>query len=283
MKKLLLLLTVFFATLQLKAQVNNAPIASDITVSTTMYQPIGINLQVGCVDSNGNALNFTYGPDLPKSGTFTPTRYGTGVYTPSPGFIGIDSFQYVICDTSVFLPSVLCDTATVYVNTVDSTGDSTINHKPIANNDYIITKPTRSININVRANDFDIDMGLLQDYYGGLYVTVGGGTNPLHGTVSVVPDESIVYTPTGLFPLPITTDTFSYVICDVTTINPQPLCDTAMIMVIINHADTDIININRAPIATNDYVQTIQDSCMRVDVKQNDSDPNGDGISLFQH
>jgi hypothetical protein len=276
MKKLLLLLTVFFATLLLKAQVNNAPIASDITVSTTMYQPIGINLQAGFVDSNGNTLNFTYGPDLPKYGTFTPTGYGTGVYTPGLGFAGIDSFQYLICDTSVFLPSVLCDTATVYVNTVDSTGASTINHKPIANNDYIITKPTRSININVRANDFDIDMGLLQDYYGELHVTVGGGANPLHGTVSVNPDESIVYIPTGLFPLPITTDTFSYVICDVTTINPQPLCDTAMIMVIINHADTDIININRAPIATNDYVQTIQDSCMRVDVKQNDSDPNGD-------
>jgi hypothetical protein len=39
--------------------------------------------------------------------TWTPTGNGTGVYTPAPGYVGTDSFQYVACDTSKYIDTCI--------------------------------------------------------------------------------------------------------------------------------------------------------------------------------
>ncbi|MFC4729043.1 Ig-like domain-containing protein [Coralloluteibacterium thermophilus] len=56
----------------------------------------------------------------PANGQATCTA-GTCTYTPRPGFVGIDTFVYEVCDTS--WPVVVCDTATV---TIDVEGAATL-------------------------------------------------------------------------------------------------------------------------------------------------------------
>lgn len=49
----------------------------------------------------------------PKNGTVTVNANGTVIYTPNPGFVGKDTFEYNVCST----PSpIVCDVATVYVD-----------------------------------------------------------------------------------------------------------------------------------------------------------------------
>ncbi len=48
----------------------------------------------------------------PSNGRITVNRDGTITYTPRAGFVGVDSFQYVVCSTPT---PVLCATATVYI------------------------------------------------------------------------------------------------------------------------------------------------------------------------
>jgi hypothetical protein len=97
-----------------------------------------------------------------------------------------------------------------YICTVyDTAGFDTINHKPIANNDNAVTTPTQSIDIPVKANDNDPDGNPLT-------VSIGGGVVAGHGTATPNADGTINYVPNGPFPVGITVDSFSYVVCDVT-------------------------------------------------------------------
>jgi gliding motility-associated-like protein len=94
--------------------VNEPPIAGDDFYST------------GCISVTQNVLDNISDPDgsdnfvvntdpfyPPLHGTVTIDPDGTVNYIPNEGFIGIDSFEYVVCDNGI--PS-MCDTAKVYIN-----------------------------------------------------------------------------------------------------------------------------------------------------------------------
>lgn len=53
---------------------------------------------------------------FPTNGTITISTSGNFTYVPTTNFIGLDSFDYIICSQNS-----LCDTATVYINTQPST------------------------------------------------------------------------------------------------------------------------------------------------------------------
>lgn len=53
---------------------------------------------------------------LPTNGTVTIATNGNFIYVPTTNFIGLDSFDYIICSQNA-----LCDTATVYINTQSTT------------------------------------------------------------------------------------------------------------------------------------------------------------------
>ncbi len=80
---------------------------------------------IGCESITGNVLENDQDDDgtenliintiplyPPSHGEVNIDPDGTFVYYPNDGFIGIDSFQYIICDNGI--PS-LCDSATVYI------------------------------------------------------------------------------------------------------------------------------------------------------------------------
>ena len=49
----------------------------------------------------------------PRNGTVTINSNGTVIYTPNPGYVGKDTFEYNVCSTPT---PIVCDVATVYVD-----------------------------------------------------------------------------------------------------------------------------------------------------------------------
>ncbi|MEM1000053.1 MAG: Ig-like domain-containing protein [Bacteroidota bacterium] len=102
---------------------NVQPLAVDDNVNVLTGVTTDIDILANDVDPNGDGLNITILVP-PVNGT-AQENAGQIAYTPSMNFIGVDSFQYEICDIPTAGPP-LCDTAWVYI-TVDAGGISADN------------------------------------------------------------------------------------------------------------------------------------------------------------
>ena len=192
----------------------------------------------------------------PTNGTLSisPTT-GVATYTPNPGFHGVDTFEYQVCDDGNPLP-VTCDEATVVINV------NPVNDPPVATDDNPTTSNLTPVTTQVVNNDGDPnDNGNLDP------TTVAIVTPPTNGTVIVDPiTGDITYTPNPNFH---GTDTYDYVICD--DGNPAPvLCDTA----------TVTVTILATPQATDDIDSTTAGQPTVIDVLANDNDPDGDNLVI---
>ena len=120
---------------------------------------------------------------------------GQVLYTPHLDYNGSDSFSYTIVDQNGATSNV----ATVIVNV---TG---VNDLPVAAKDTAIVAEAESVDIDVLANDSDVD-GTLQN------TRVQVLSNPANGTTSVDALTGVItYTPTANFH---GSDTFTYVVQD---------------------------------------------------------------------
>lgn len=144
-------------TLKLYGTPDYAPIAQDATLSTAQNTPVAINLvQNYTYDTDGtysipqNALNII---SQPAHGTLSINpQTGQVVYTPNPGFSGVDTFTYTVHDNNVSVTNpngVSSRVATVTINTAH------VNLAPVANNDVTSTTYGSPVSINVLANDTD--------------------------------------------------------------------------------------------------------------------------------
>ncbi|MBI3468480.1 MAG: tandem-95 repeat protein [Planctomycetes bacterium] len=134
----------------------------------------------------------------PLSGT-TAADPATGIltYTPNPGFVGDDSFQYEVRDTAGAASGV----ATVIVHVLRQT------QSPVAGDDDRTTPFDTPIVIDVLANDSDPD-GTLDP----TTVEIDHDGDPQNGSVSIDPvTGQITYTPNPEF---FGTDTFKYAVLD---------------------------------------------------------------------
>jgi gliding motility-associated-like protein/uncharacterized repeat protein (TIGR01451 family) len=92
--------------------VNDAPIAVNDNATTVRDVPVSGNVRNNDSDIENSTLTVQTTPvQNPSNGTVVLNANGNYTYTPTPGFVGIDSFKYSICD-----PGPLCSTATVYIN-----------------------------------------------------------------------------------------------------------------------------------------------------------------------
>lgn len=81
--------------------VNDPPIANDDLASTTNEKPITIVVLLNDSDPDSDTLTTVdvWGEGGPDNGDITLNEEdGTFVYTPDPGFIGLDQFTYRISD-----------------------------------------------------------------------------------------------------------------------------------------------------------------------------------------
>jgi hypothetical protein len=121
--------------------------------------------------------------------------------------VGVDVFEYQVCDSSPYNVHVLCDTGLVIIN-VTNPGDTLVNHPPVASNDYGVAGPGATINVNVLANDSDPDGNPIK------VTGVSTITTALGGTVTIGPNNTINYTAPSTVPDSIVVDSFSYTLCD---------------------------------------------------------------------
>lgn len=232
---------------------NEYPVAVNDTASTTHNDQVVILVQANDSDPNGDPLVTSAFVCGPSNGTAQINPDGSIYYTPDPGFLGMDTICYVLCDSPLAGPPY-CDTAQIFITVVSD------NLGPIAQLDSSSTTHADSVVIAVLTNDIDPD--------GTLPLTV---TNipcpPSNGTATITANNEITYTPVQGF---LGVDSFCYEVCDS---GVPPLCDIAWVYV-------DVSSDNLPPTAVNDRRVLVQDTDDAWDVTTNDSDPENTPLTV---
>ena len=185
---------------------------------------------------------------LPSHGTVTQNANGSLTYTPAPNYNGTDSYTYQAKDSGGLTSNIATVTITI----------TPVNDPPVAVNDAYTTPMNTAITLAVITNDTDPD---------GDALTVVSFTAPTTGTVTQSGNQ-LVYTPaTGFFG----TATFTYTISD-----GHGGTSTATVTITIP-------NSNRPPVAVNDAATTMVGMPVAISVLGNDSDPDGDVISVVSN
>ena len=221
---------------------NPPPVAVNDVATTPEDFPVNINVLVNDSDSDGDPLTVTTASA--GNGTVTIRPDGTIDYTPNADFNGSDTITYTISDGNGGTSTA---TVTVAVGPV--------NDPPVAVNDSASTNEDTPVTIAVLANDSDID---------GNPLTVTTATSP-DGTVVINPDGTITFTPDANFN---GVATISYMISD-----GQGGTSTATVTV-------DVNPVNDPPVAVNDNATTPEDTPVTVAVLTNDSDVDGDPLTV---
>ncbi|MEM7105474.1 MAG: Ig-like domain-containing protein [Bacteroidota bacterium] len=231
---------------------NNPPVANDDATETEEGTPITINVISNDYDPDGDVLTTPNQLTSPSNGSVVQNGDGTFTYTPDPGFVGVDMFTYEICD-----PAGLCDDATVTITVTPDNGMS--NDPPEAVDDVSYTLQDTPVSGDASLNDSDPD--------GDAPLTFFETSPPANGMVVFNPDGTYTYTPNPGFNGP---DQFTYEVCDGIS-----GCDAATVYIVVGP-------VNDPPVAINDINDTFTDTPVAGDVSTNDSDPNGDNITVTE-
>jgi len=97
--------------------VNDAPVANDDTLTIVQNTTRPVNVLANDTDVDGDALSVDAVTTEPANGTVAISGDRQAInYTPNPGYLGQDSFEYRVCDNGA---PPACDTATVTVNVIE--------------------------------------------------------------------------------------------------------------------------------------------------------------------
>ena len=231
--------------------VNDPPLANDDLAATAANTATIINVLGNDtdVDTGDTANLFVQGiTSPPLNGTAAVLPDGTVQYTPAPGFIGTDGFEYQVCDTHN-----ACDFGHV------SVWVSAIGLMPTAVPDAFSTPEDTPVDVNVLSNDYD-SYNALNPLFAGL--TINAITQPAHGNATVnttVNLKGIIhYIPDpnwhGL-------DSLTYLVC-----NAQGGCSSAILQISVESE-------NDLPVARDDFALASENGvAVNVKVLANDSD-----------
>src|SRR5690606_17451754 len=225
---------------------NQPPVARDDAATTQVDTPVSIAVLANDSDPDNDVLSII---EVGAAASGTAVISGERItYTPAPGFIGSDSFTYTISDGNGGSM-----TATVRVTVAQAA-----NRPPIAGSDSAVTTVDTPVVIPVLDNDFDPD--------GDPLLLLAAGT-PASGT-AVVAGIVIIYTPNTGFT---GTATCSYSISD-----GRGGVDTAVVSVRV-----DPLAGNNPPVAVDDTATTATGVAVSIPVLANDSDPDGDPLTIL--
>lgn len=233
------------------------PLATADHLSTLISTPVSGNLQTNDTDPQNQVLTYNTAAVIPPAnGSVTINADGTFTYTPASNFLGIDTFQYSVCNASN-----VCSRQWAFVSVLPPSTPGSPNRFPNAQHDFSRALVNTSTSGNASSNDTDPD---------GNDLTYTVATPPAHGILTLNPDGRYVYTPDSSF---IGTDSAFITVCD----NGTPvLCDGSIIRILVTPDLTPAIN--DAPYAYDDDVQTAANKNTTGNVLVNDSDPNGNPL-----
>ncbi len=227
------------------------PVAMNDLVSTGADTPLTINVNADLIandtDADGSVLSLvSFGQ--PAQGSLIDNGDGTLSYTPAQGFVGVDSFSYTINDDQAEA------SATAYIG-VSEAG----NTAPTGLTDSASTSEGTPVTVDVLANDSDAD---------GDTLSIAGFSSGQNGQVSESPAGELVYTPDQDFS---GNDSFTYFVTD-----GRGGVTTATV-------DVAVAAVNDSPVTSHDAAVVIAGTVLVInasDLLANDSDPEGDGLTL---
>ncbi|OQX24420.1 MAG: hypothetical protein BWK80_20885, partial [Desulfobacteraceae bacterium IS3] len=222
---------------------NNLLNAADDIAETPSDKPVTIAVLKNDSNPAGGEMKITRVSQA-ANGEVTANKDGTVIYTPHPGFAGTDIFTYTVCSESG-----ICDMASVTVKVT--------NEPPLALGDSASTPPDTPVSVPVLVNDSDPEGDKLT------VVAVATATKPKNGTVTFSPEGDMIYTPNPGF---IGKDTFDYTISD-----GHGGTDTAIVTITVS---------SESPAAVADSVVTLPNTRVDIAVLANDSDPDGDLLTI---
>ncbi|MEL7087662.1 MAG: tandem-95 repeat protein, partial [Planctomycetota bacterium] len=224
--------------------VNDGPVAAGDSAATSATTPVVINVLANDTDADGDSLSVS-SLGSATGGSVVNNNDGTVTFTPTGGFEGQGSFSYTVADGNGGT-----DTATVTVDVFPP------NDPPVAGDDSASTQEDTAVVVTVLGNDTDPD---------GDPLTVTGASDGSNGTTVVNGNGTVTYTPNAEFS---GQDTFTYTVDD-----GKGGTDTATVTVTVN-------SVNDAPVAGDDAASTSVDTPVVIDVLANDSDVEGDTLTI---
>ncbi len=229
--------------------VNDAPVAGDDSLIVDEDTPTTTgNVFANDSDIDNDTLSIA-DFEQPDHGSVHYNGNGTFTYTPDADYFGNDSFTYTISDGNGGT-----DTCTMNINV------RPINDAPRMGADSYGTDEDTSLRTgNVLANDYDVE---------GEDLSFTGFTQAAHGTVAYNNDGTFTYTPDADF---YGNDSFSYTITD------ESGADTTQLVTIKVGA------VNDAPVASGDILTVNEDGSGMVNVLTNDTDIDGDTLSVSDY
>ncbi len=230
--------------------VNDAPVAAGVSYSTD--EDTALTIAVPGVlgndtDVDGDALTAVLSTDV-SNGTLALAPDGSFTYTPNADFNGADSFTYVAND----------GTENSNVATVNITVNP-VNDQPVATDDVYAVNEDTPLDIpapGVLTNDSDPD---------GDAPSAALATDVSNGTLTLNLDGSFDYNPNPNFS---GVDSFTYVAAD-GSLNSNPATVTIT-----------VTPVNDPPTTVDDTAVTGEDSPVNINVLANDSDPEGDPLTV---
>ncbi|WP_336775813.1 Ig-like domain-containing protein [Paenibacillus sp. MMO-58] len=223
-------------TITVTAAPNAAPVAQD--GSKTTNEDIPVTDAVSATDGDNDTLTYTL-VTAPVNGTVVLNADGTYTYNPNANYNGTDSFTYKANDGKA---DSNVATVTLTINAV--------NDAPTANNSSKTTDENQSVSGVVTGQDID-SSSLSYELY----------TAPVNGTIVLNSDGTYTYTPNHNYS---GSDSFTFKAYD-----GQLYSSPATVSITINE-------VNEAPVAQNDTLQTEEDKPLNGSVHATD----GDGDTL---
>lgn len=232
--------------------VNDPPVAvndSYTTAEDTVLQAGPPGVLANDSDVDGDALTAVLGSG-PAHGTLSFNGDGSFMYTPDADFYGSDLFTYQVSDGLL-----ASNVATVYLTVTP------VNDAPVAAGESYILAEDATLDVaapGVLSNDADVD---------GDPLTATPASSPSHGTLTLNPNGSFIYTPHANY---YGQDSFTYHAFD-----GDLYSNTATVTL-------QISPVNDAPIAVNDAYTVIEDQALSVPapgVLTNDGDVDLDVLS----
>lgn len=221
--------------------VNDPPVAADDVVNVTEDIPSSLPIL-----GNDTDVDDVLTPGMVK--VTTPPAHGTitidseGVkYAPDLNYYGPDSFTYTVTDVAGAVSNIAHVSITV----------EPVNDAPATAADVASTPEDVPVTIPVLINDSDVDNALNVQ---SVKVTI----NPAHGSVEVLPDGSVTYTPDKDY---FGSDAFSYTVNDV-----EGLTSGAA------QVSVSITPENDAPVAVADTATVRENAPVAISVLDNDFD-----------
>ena len=256
---------------------NDPPFAGDDAALTEVNVPVGGNLLPNDFDPNGDNIILNTTPIIgPSNGSVVVNSNGDFVYTPNTDYFGPDQFVYEICDDGT---PTLCAQATAYITvvpkTIVATADSVcINDVPYIN--YDVTPLDFASNGPVTITFFDPAGNLIATYpnqplTGQILwpgAVVDGNGNGVDWPGWVYANGAWSQEPDGF----------------------EGLIPSATIVFSVNPTDTVILGYPPAspfcnprppgaPVAVNDFNNTLVNTPVGGNVLTNDFDPEGNNLT----